>query len=466
MFLRDTPRRVAWLCRRLGGVAVLTLATVAAWLPVSAPPATAVSPLSNPTWSTSRSTTAATGASYTYTFKHTGGATTLDSVTMTVPVGTGGSPTVGAVTPPAVAAGGTVTLSGTTLTYSFTPSVIPNGQPVSIQVNGLTNTAVAGSYTSTITTVSSGTAVESGTTPAVAFTSGALVNPAWSASSTTTGASGASYTYSFTTGTTSLLSSVTMTVPAGTAGSPTVGAVTPSALATGGSVALSDTTLTYSFTPASIIAGTAVSIQINGLTNTATVGTYTSALTTQSGTGVVDAGTTPSITFSGILTLTSPSTLTWAATLNGTDQSVVDTVPAHQQLTVADTTASGAGWHVTVSATTLINGSHTLANTGTLSLTGSVTSPSGTTAPTAGCAPTTTCTLPTDATAYPVAITTATTAPTAFTVYDTAATTGLGQIVIGGSAAANPIGWWVKLPANAFPGSYSSTVTLAVVSAP
>src|SRR6266496_4771253 len=464
MFLRDTPRRVAWLCRRLGGVAVLTLATVAAWLPVSAPPATAVSPLSNPTWSTSRSTTAATGASYTYTFKHTGGATTLDSVTMTVPVGTGGSPTVGAVTPPAVAAGGTVTLSGTTLTYSFTPSVIPNGQPVSIQVNGLTNTAVAGSYTSTITTVSSGTAVESGTTPAVAFTSGALVNPAWSASSTTTGASGASYTYSFTTGTTSLLSSVTMTVPAGTAGSPTVGAVTPSALATGGSVALSgttltysftpasiiagtavsiqingltnttvsgiytsqivthttavavdsgttagvtfgsaalgaptwsasstttsypsffndtsttattsslssvtmtvppgtagsptvgavtpsalatggsvalsDTTLTYSFTPASIIAGTAVSIPINGLTNTATVGTYTSALTTQSGTGVVDAGTTPSITFSGILTLTSPSTLTWAATLNGTDQSVVDTVPAHQQLTVADT---------------------------------------------------------------------------------------------------------------------------------
>ncbi len=459
MFLRDTPRRVAWLCRRLGGVAVLTLATVAAWLPVSAPPATAVSPLSNPTWSTSRSTTAATGASYTYTFKHTGGATTLDSVTMTVPVGTGGSPTVGAVTPPAVAAGGTVTLSGTTLTYSFTPSVIPNGQPVSIQVNG------SGIYTSQIVTHTTAVAVDSGTTAGVTFGSAALGAPTWSASSTTTSYP-ASYTYTFTTATTSSLSSVTMTVPPGTAGSPTVGAVTPSALATGGSVALSDTTLTYSFTPASIIAGTAVSIQINGLTNTATVGTYTSALTTQSGTGVVDAGTTPSITFSGILTLTSPSTLTWAATLNGTDQSVVDTVPAHQQLTVADTTASGAGWHVTVSATTLINGSHTLANTGTLSLTGSVTSPSGTTAPTAGCAPTTTCTLPTDATAYPVAITTATTAPTAFTVYDTAATTGLGQIVIGGSAAANPIGWWVKLPANAFPGSYSSTVTLAVVSAP
>jgi hypothetical protein len=466
MFVRDTTRRVAWLCRYFGGVAVLTLGAVAAWLLGSAPPATAASPLNNPTWSTSRSTVGAAGASYTYTFKNTGAATTLDSVTMTVPVGTGGSPTAGTVTPPAVAAGGTVTLSGTTLRYSFTPSLIKNGKPVSIQINGLTNTAVAGSYTSAIATVSSGSAVSSGTTPAVTFTAGALVNPAWSASSTATGASGASYTYSFTTGTTSLLSSVTMTVPPGTAGSPSVGAVTPSGLATGASVALSGTTLTYSFTLTSISAGTAVSIQINGLTNTATIGTYTSALTTQSDTGIVDAGTTPGITFTGILTLTSPSTLTWAATLNGTNQSVVDTVPAHQQLTVADTTASGAGWHVTVAATTLTNGSHTLANTGTLSLTGSVTSPTGTTAPTAGCAPTTTCTLPTDATAYPVAITTAATAPTAFTIYDTAATTGLGQIVIGGSAAANPIGWWVKIPANAFPGSYSSTVTLAVVSTP
>ena len=175
---------MAWLCRRLGGVAVLTLGAMAAW-PWSAPPAIAASPLNNPTWSTSQSTVGATNASYTYTFKNTGAATTLDSVTMTVPIGTGGSPTVGTVTPPAAAAGGTVTLTGTTLTYSFTPSVIKNGKPVSIQINGLTNTAVAGSYTSTITTVGSGTAVSSGTTPAVTFTTGALVNSAWILASST-----------------------------------------------------------------------------------------------------------------------------------------------------------------------------------------------------------------------------------------------------------------------------------------
>ena len=462
-------RRVMWVCRRAGGVAVLTLGAVAGWLPASAPPATAAVGLNTLAWSTSQSTAGATGATYTYSFNTTGGTTTLNSITMTVPAGTGGSPTVGTVTPPA-AAGGSVTLSGTTLTYSFTPSTIKN-ESVSIQINGLTNTAVAGRYTSTITIYNNGVAVASaGPTSAVTFTSGALVDPTWSASPATAGATGASYTYTFTTATTALLSSVTMTVPPGTAGSPTVGAVTPSAFATGASVALSGTTLTYSFTPATVPAVTAVSIQISGLTNTATTGTYTSALTTQSGAGVVNAGTTPGVSFTGgILALTSPNALTWAATLNGTDQSVVDKVPADQQLTVADTTASGAGWHVTASATTLTNGSHTLADTGTLSLTGSVTltpGPSGTTAPSAGCAPTTTCTLPTDLTAYPVAITTASTTPTAFTIYDTDRATGLGQIVLGGSAAANPIGWWVKIPANAFAGSYSSTVTLAVVSAP
>ncbi len=166
----------------------------------------------------------------------------------------------------------------------------------------------------------------------------------------------------------------------------------------------------------------------------------------------------------GLLTLTSPPSLTWSAALNGTNQSVVDVVPGDQQLTVNDATGSGAGWHVTTSATTFTNGTHTLANAGTFVTTGSVTSIAATTAPTATCV--TTCTLPTNSTTYPQAVTTAPTAPTPVTIYDTAAATGIGQVLIGGSANANPLGWWVNVPANAFSGAYTSTITMAVVSAP
>jgi len=119
--------------------------------------------------------------------------------------------------------------------------------------------------------------------------------------------------------------------------------------------------------------------------------------------------------------------------LTGTNQSVVDVVGADQQYTVNDATGSGAGWHVTVAATTFTNGTHTLPDTGTFVTTGSTTSISATAAPTATCAAGTTCTLPTNSTTYPVGITTAATAPTAVTIYDTAAATGVGQVVIGGS---------------------------------
>jgi hypothetical protein len=166
----------------------------------------------------------------------------------------------------------------------------------------------------------------------------------------------------------------------------------------------------------------------------------------------------------GALTLTSSSSLSWAATLTGGNLSVVDVVSGDQQYTVNDATGSGAGWHVTTSATTFTNGTHTFPNTGTFVTDSSVTSISATTAPTATC--TGTCTLPTNSTTYPADITTAATSPTPVTIYDTAAATGLGQIVIGGSAQPNPVGWWVNIPASASVGSYTTTITMAVVSAP
>ena len=194
-----------------------------------------------------------------------------------------------------------------------------------------------------------------------------------------------------------------------------------------------------------------------GTAQAAACGTATPAGTacTLTGTATVTAG---------VLTLTSPAALTWASTATGFDQQVVDTTPAHQSYLVDDATGSGAGWHVTVSATTFTTGTITLANAGTFSTTGSVTSISATTAPTAACSALSTCVLPTDTTTYPVAITTAPTAPTSFTIYDTSAATGLGSITIG--IGALPVGWWLSLPASTKAGVYTSTVSLEVISGP
>jgi hypothetical protein len=164
----------------------------------------------------------------------------------------------------------------------------------------------------------------------------------------------------------------------------------------------------------------------------------------------------------GSLTLTSPSSLTWTGTLTGLNQSLVDTTSTDQQYTVNDATGTGAGWHVTTSATTFTNGSHTFPDTGTFVTTGSTSSITSPNAPSATC--TGSCSLPTNTTSYPVAITTAASTPTPVTIYDTAAGTGLGQMVIGNTP--NPVGWWVNVPASASAGAYTSTITMAISSGP
>ena len=172
----------------------------------------------------------------------------------------------------------------------------------------------------------------------------------------------------------------------------------------------------------------------------------------------------------GTLTMVAPGSLTWATTLTGLTQNLVDTVAADQGFTVNDATGSATGWNVSVSATTFsstVPTTASLPNTGTFSTTGSVTSATAATAPTAACTSGPgTCTLPVDtAVTYPVALTTAT-APTPTVVYEAAAASGLGSIDIGGSAAAAPIGWWLAVRPDAAPGAYTSTVTIALASGP
>jgi hypothetical protein len=242
-----------------------------------------------------------------------------------------------------------------------------------------------------------------------------------------------------------------------------VGTVTPSSVAAGGSVSLAGTTLTYTFTAVSISSGTAVSIQITGLTNTSTSGSYTSAITTKNGGTQIDSGTSLPISFPGTVSLTSPGSLAWSSTLGGTNQQTVDTNAADQQLTVSDSTGTAAGWHVTATVTTFTASSYTIPSTGAMDVTGGITSVAST-APSATCVGS--CVLPTDTTTYPVLLNTASSSPPPFTLYDTSSGTGVAQVTLGGSTATYPIGWWMNVPGNAHPGTYTSTVTLAVVSGP
>jgi hypothetical protein len=416
--------------------------------------------LVSPIWTVSSAGEGTTGVTYTYSFT-TASTASLISASFTVPPGTGGSPGVGTVT--GVPSGGRVSLASNTLTYSFSATTVPTDTSVSIGITGMTNTATGGGYTSQITTYNASGPVDTGQTAAVSIAGGTLTSPTWSISNSITGTTGVTYTYTFTTATGSALASVTMTVPPGTAGTPGIGSVSGVPTA-GNNVSLASNSLTYSFTPTYVNAGTSVSIGITGMTNTAAAGSYTSQLTTNSASAPVDTAQTPSVTMIGTLSLIAPTALSWSALLNGSNQSIPDTTAADEEYTVDDTTGSGAGWNVTVSATTFTDGSHTLPDSGTFLTTGSVTSSTATTAPTSTCV--SVCTLPTNSLNYPVAITTATSSPPAYRVFDAAVGTGKGDITIGGSTSANPVGWWVTIPSRAFAGTYVSTVTVAMVSGP
>jgi hypothetical protein len=135
-------------------------------------------------------------------------------------------------------------------------------------------------------------ALAGGASPAAAAT---LLAPAWTVSASATGATSVSYTFTFTAATTASISSVTMTVPSTTAGSPGVGTVSP-LIAAGAAATLAGATLTYRFTAVTITAGTFLTIQLTGLTNPTTAGSPTSTVTASNG----DSGVTGAVTFTAV----------------------------------------------------------------------------------------------------------------------------------------------------------------------
>lgn len=169
-----------------------------------------------------------------------------------------------------------------------------------------------------------------------------------------------------------------------------------------------------------------------------------------------DSGTgTASVTGGTLSEAISASPTTTSITLNGTNQTLTNTLV----LTVADSTGTGNGWNLTLSATNFtgsgnFNGSTTptsqsLATSGTLSITGV----------TAACAPGSTCTNPTNSITYPAAVTTAATSPTPIKFYNAGTSTGMGKFTIDPTLT-------VSIPANAYATTYTSTITLAIATGP
>ncbi len=191
----------------------------------------------------------------------------------------------------------------------------------------------------------------------------------------------------------------------------------------------------------------------------------------------VASGTTCTITgtagLSGLLSFAAPATLTWSGSATGVATAYyVDTTALDQIYSVDDETVSGAGWNVNAYATSFVNekgvtdtGIHLSTDGSTALVTGAIpaTTPTATLTCNGGTAGPN-CVAPTNTLTYPVTITGHGT--TAVPIYNAALSTGEGAMNIGGSAAANPVGWWITVPTGTAPGVYTTTITMDISSGP
>lgn len=154
---------------------------------------------------------------------------------------------------------------------------------------------------------------------------------------------------------------------------------------------------------------------------------------------------TATVTAGSLAFVSAPPAVSFSATLNGTDQ----TITAKQAIDVGDATGSGAGWNITATSTTFTSGVNSLSNTAT----------TVTAAPTDACDSGSTCTLSINTITYPYTLPAGTVAPLATKLFDASLLTGMGNQTV------TPT-WRLAIPANASPGTYTSTWTLSLVSGP
>lgn len=148
----------------------------------------------------------------------------------------------------------------------------------------------------------------------------------------------------------------------------------------------------------------------------------------------------PTATLSGAigLSMALPANPSFGNTLDGTDQ----TVEYSALLGILDARGTGAGWNLQIAATAFDDGSgHTL-------------QPGAVSAVSAACVGGSSCTAALNSIGYPLTVTAT---PAKF--YDATTTTGMGKVDVTPTVG-------VAIPGNAFAGTYTSTVTLAVATGP
>lgn len=162
----------------------------------------------------------------------------------------------------------------------------------------------------------------------------------------------------------------------------------------------------------------------------------------------------------GTMSVAAPSSLSFAVTLDGANQSINQPV----SLTANDNTGTGDGWNLTVVSTPLKTSASTpvvIPSSWTVALNGSSSSANSTTPPAVADAGTGTYTQPSgNAAIYPLLVpgvhgASSTPAP----VYTAVAGSGLGQFDLAADV-------WLSVPANAMAGNYAATFTWAIAVGP
>jgi hypothetical protein len=147
------------------------------------------------------------------------------------------------------------------------------------------------------------------------------------------------------------------------------------------------------------------------------------------------------------LSISTSAAPTFSANLDSGDQSPTYTAA----LTVNDTRtgeSAGLGWNLTLTSTQFTSGTHTLA-TGASTLTGVA----------SACANGGLCASPTNSITYPVTVPAGTSPPAAVKFYNAAKSTGSGLFTVTPTLA-------VSVPQNSFAGTYTSALTISIVSGP
>ncbi len=135
-----------------------------------------------------------------------------------------------------------------------------------------------------------------------------------------------------------------------------------------------------------------------------------------------------------------------ATALNGTNQTTSQTQP----FDVNDARGTGAGWNITATSTTFVNGGNALPVAATTLAT----------QPSVACDAGVTCTPATvSGVGYPYTLPAAAVAPAATRMFNANADTGLGAQTITPN-------WQLAIPASARAGTYTSTWTFSLVSGP